>query len=192
MSKSDVDVERILEELTSRLGVAARQLVPWFLEQMPASYFEDIDATSRLEHMGAILALRAVGQEPRLRIRSADGRRITYVLPEDTPGALTALMRDFSDGAIRAAKLHSARDKRLIIDTFDIGPSAPCNLDVPDLREKYLSTLALADRRGDGPAGEAWLPTDLVHHNTVFLGIGVRIRLTRGAYFSAAPRQMAT
>jgi hypothetical protein len=33
--------------------------------------------------MGAILALRAVGQEPRLRIKSADSRRITYILPEE-------------------------------------------------------------------------------------------------------------
>jgi hypothetical protein len=51
-----------VEELTGRLAAAAREIVPWFLEQMPESYFEDIDATSRLEHMGAILALRAVGR----------------------------------------------------------------------------------------------------------------------------------
>ena len=29
--------------------------------------------------MGAILAIRAAGQEPRLRIRSSDGRRVTFV-----------------------------------------------------------------------------------------------------------------
>jgi hypothetical protein len=76
-------VSGTVEELTARLAAAAREIVPWFLEQMPESYFEDIDATSRLEHMGAILALRAVGQEPRLRIKSADSRRITYILPEE-------------------------------------------------------------------------------------------------------------
>jgi glutamate dehydrogenase len=164
MSKSSVDARATLEELTGRLTGAARSLVPWFLEQMPEAYFEDVDPTSRLEQLGAILALRAAGQEPRLRIKSADGRRITYVVPEDAPGTLTALMRDFSEGVIRAAKLYSSRDKQLVIDTFDIGRSAPCDLDVPDQREKYLSTLALAERRPAEGGGGAWLATDLVHH----------------------------
>src|SRR5262245_1502172 len=106
MSSRPVDVKGICAELTGRLATAAEQLVPWFLEQMPASYFEDVDHASRLEHMGAILALRAVGQEPRLRLESNDGRRITYILPEDAPGTLTTLMRDFGEGAIRAAKLY--------------------------------------------------------------------------------------
>jgi glutamate dehydrogenase len=157
-------VSGTVEELTARLAAAAREIVPWFLEQMPESYFEDIDATSRLEHMGAILALRAVGQEPRLRIKSADGRRITYILPEDAPGTLTALMRDFSEGVIRAAKLYSSRDKQLIVDTFDIGGSAPCNLDGPDLREKYLLTLSLAEKRHEERGGDAWPATDLLHY----------------------------
>ena len=107
MSKTERNISKALVELTGSLSDAARDLVPWFLEQMPESYFEDLDATTRLEHLGAILALRAVGQEPRLRIKSADGRRITHILPEDAPGTLTRLMRDFSEGTIRAAKIYS-------------------------------------------------------------------------------------
>jgi len=168
MSTSTGDASQVvaatLDELTGRLTAVAREIVPWFLEQMPASYFEDVDPQSRLEHMGAILALRAAGQEPRLRIKSADGRRVTYMLPDDAPGTLTRLMRDFSDGTIRAAKIYSSRDKQLIIDTFDIGRSPPCNLDVADLREKYLATLALAERRQDAQGGPVWLAPDVVHH----------------------------
>jgi glutamate dehydrogenase len=160
MDKRGVDVEGTLAELANKLGAAARELVPWFIEQMPASYFEDTDHASRLEHMGAILALRAAGQEPRLRIKSADGRRITYVLAEDSPGTLTTLMRGFGEGEIRAAKLYSSRDKKLIVDRFDVGKSPPCNLDDPVLRDKYLATLAAAAARD----GEAWTAPDLVHH----------------------------
>ena len=174
MSKNSSDVEGALQELTGLLTAAAGEMVPWFLEQMPESYFEDFDPTSRLEHMGAILALRAVGQEPRLRIKSADGRRITYVLPEDAPGTLTALMRDFSEGVIRAAKLYSSRDKQLIVDTFDIGPAAPCNLDEPELREKYLSTLSLLEERHEERGGDAWLATDLLLHFAALTGDYVR------------------
>src|SRR3954451_17501896 len=146
MGRSTVDARGTLGELTSRLAVAGQELVPWFLEQMPDSYFEDTDQASRLQHMGAILALRAAGQEPRLRIKSADGRRITYILP-DAPGTLTTLMRDFREGAIRAAKLYSSKDKQILIDTFDIGESRPCDLQAPALKEKFLSTLALASGR---------------------------------------------
>src|SRR3954463_15506071 len=136
MARSNVDAKGTLMELTSRLGLAGQELVPWFLEQMPDSYFEDIDQASRLQHMGAILALRAAGQEPRLRIKSADGRRITYILP-DAPGTLTTLMRDFREGVIRAAKLYTSKDKQFVLDTFDIGESPPCDLNGPAAREKY-------------------------------------------------------
>lgn len=166
MSKSDRNVNRALEELSGRLAGAGREIVSWFLEQMPESYFEDIDATTRLEHLGAILALLAAGQEPRLRIKSADGRRITHILPEDAPGTLTRLMRDFSEGTIRAAKIYSSRDKRIIVDVFDIGRSPPCNLDVPDLREKYLSTLSLGERRLDASGAPLWPAIDVIHHFT--------------------------
>ena len=166
MSKTERNVSKALVELTGSLSDAARDIVPWFLEQMPESYFEDLDAATRLEHLGAILALRAVGQEPRLRIKSADGRRITHILPEDAPGTLTRLMRDFSEGTIRAAKIYSSRDRRIIVDVFDIGRSPPCNLDLPDLREKYLSTLALSERRLDPEGAPLWPATDVIHHFT--------------------------
>ena len=158
---NQIDGQAALLELTSRIGAAAETFVPWFLDQMPDSYFDDVDHASMLEHMGAILALRAVGQEPRLRIRSTDGRRITYVLP-DAPGTLTTLMRDFRDGIIRAAKLYSSKDKQLLIDTFDVGDSPRCDLDIGELREKFHCTLALARARPDG-AG-AWTEGELGRH----------------------------
>jgi glutamate dehydrogenase len=131
------NVKATCTQLCGALTGAAEALVPWFLEQMPDSYFEDIEPAARLQHMGAILALRAAGQEPRLRIKSEDGRRITYVIP-DAPGTLTTLMRDFHEGAIRAAKLYSSKDRQLIIDTFDLddgeAPRAPAALVAEKLR----------------------------------------------------------
>jgi glutamate dehydrogenase len=153
------DIKTTVAELTGRLGAAAQEIVPWFCDQMPDSYFEDIDQAARLEHMSAILSLRAAGQEPRLRIKSSDGRRITYVLP-DAPGTLTTLMRDFREGVIRAAKLYTSKDKQFVLDTFDIGESPPCDLNGPVAREKYSSTLAVA-ARGEG---EPWSAAELERH----------------------------
>jgi glutamate dehydrogenase len=161
MSRHSVDVEGTVAELSARLGAAAREIVPWFLEQMPDSYFEDIDHATRLEHLGAILALRAAGQAPRLRMTSSDGRRVTYVLP-DAPGTLTTLMREFREGTVRAAKLYSSKDGKLLIDTFDIGPSRPADPRAPALADKLRATLALAAARGgDLPA---WSPAELERH----------------------------
>jgi glutamate dehydrogenase len=159
------DIRTTTAELTGRLSAAVQEIVPWFWEQMPDSYFEDIDQAARLEHMSAFLALRAAGQEPRLRIKSSDGRRITYVVPE-APGSLTTLMRDFREGAIRAAKLYTSKDKQFVIDTFDIGDSPPCDLSNAIAREKYSSTLALATRarEADAPAQEPWTPEELERH----------------------------
>lgn len=159
MSKASIDPHQTIRELSGKLSRAAESFVPWFLEQMPDSYFSDIDEASRLEQMGAILALRTSGQEPRLRIRSHQGRRITYVLPEDAPGALFTLMQDFGDNHIRAAKLYSSKDKQLIIDTFDIGESSPSDLEAPEVKARFQETLAAAnDVRSSSRWTEASLP----------------------------------
>ncbi|MCK6546944.1 NAD-glutamate dehydrogenase [Myxococcota bacterium] len=162
MPKTTIDVSATIRELSGRLSAAAETLVPWFVEQMPASYFENIDEASRLEHLGALVALRAAGQEPRLRIRSADGRRVTYVLPEDAPGTLTKLMRDFGDTSIRAARIHSSRDKQLIIDTFDVGDSARAELERPEALAKFRATLAAASaREAADPSAPRWSEPEL-------------------------------
>lgn len=146
---ASTSVAEDLRELTERLDAAAADLVPWFHAELPAAYFENTDRKTRLEHMAAILALRATGQEPRLRIKSGDGRRVTFVLPEDAPGMLEGLMRELGDAHVRAAKIYSSRDARLCVDSFELGESPPCDLGDPLVQSKLAATLELASRRGD-------------------------------------------
>jgi glutamate dehydrogenase len=157
------DARGTLIELMGRLGVAAEEVVPWFLAQMPDSYFEDIDPASRLEHMAAICALRAAGQEPRLRMKSGDGRRITFVSP-DAPGTLTALLRDFREGPLRGAKLYSSRDRQLIVDTFDVGSSPLCDLQAPAVQQKFQATAELAEVASASGRVASWSEAELKLH----------------------------
>ena len=53
------DAGSIIDELTRGLRETAENVVPWFLEQMPLSYFQDTDQTSQLSHLRAIIAAKA-------------------------------------------------------------------------------------------------------------------------------------
>lgn len=160
MANSQIDQDRVIRQLGEGLSRAAEEFVPWFFQQMPETYFHNVDESTRMEHMRAVLALRASGQEPRVRIRSNDGRRVTYVLPRDYPGLLVdLLMYDFSDDLIRSAKLYCSHDAELVIDIFEVGPSRQCDFDAPDVRKRFEKTLALAKERG-----ESWTEETLREH----------------------------
>lgn len=140
---------------------AAQEFVAWFADQMPESYYRNVDEATHLEHMRAILALRVSGHEPRMRIRSPDGRRITYLLSLDYPGMLVELLRDFGNDLIRSAKLFVSRDRRLVIDIFEVGPHEPAIASEEAVEAKLQATLALADE-----SGGAWTEERLREHFT--------------------------
>lgn len=145
---SERERQQILTQLCNSLTEAAEDFVPWFYRQMPDTYFKNVDEETRLEHMRAVLALRASGHEPRVRIRSADGRRVTFIVPRDYPGLLVDLMNDFGDDLIRSAKLYCSHDAELVIDIFEVGPSKPVKLEDERFRKVFEETLALAKKRG--------------------------------------------
>ncbi len=160
MADVQIDREEVIRQLGDGLSQAAEEFVPWFFQQMPETYFRNVDEATRMEHMRAVLALRASGQEPRVRIRSNDGRRVTYVLPRDYPGLLVdLLMYDFGDDLIRSAKLYCSHDAELVIDIFEIGQSQPCDLNQEAVRKTFEKTLALAKQRG-----EPWTEQSLREH----------------------------
>ncbi len=139
-----LDPKAVASELKQRLSAAVDEFVPWYLSQMSPAYFEHIDAPTRSAHMALMLALRAAGQEPWLRMRSRDGNRMTYVLPEDHPGMLTTLMRDFGEATVRAARIYQSRDGSMSVDEFDLGGSPLADPSSPEVRAKIAATMALA------------------------------------------------
>ncbi len=143
-----LDSKAVVKELKERLSAAVDEFVPWYLSQMPTTYFDHIDASTRISHMALMLALRAAGQEPWLRMRSRDGKRMTYVLPEDHPGMLTTLMRDFGDATVRSARIYQSRDGSVAVDEFDLGESPLADPSSPEVREKIAATLAFAADKG--------------------------------------------
>ncbi len=143
------DVHSLIDEVASGLREKTSEIVPWFLEQIPAAYFQDTDHETRLSHLRAIIAARASGLPLRMTLRSADGQRWTFISERDVPGLLARLVTQLpSDQPLRAAKVHTARDGTLVLDTFEFGERERFDASDPDLAERRDLFLSYARSQG--------------------------------------------
>jgi glutamate dehydrogenase len=138
------ELAQVLGDLKNSLQVRAEEFVPWFLEQMPPPYFRDVDKKTQQEHMLAALSLITSQGKQRIRVVSHDERNLTYIMGEDRPGMLRELLHDFGDILIRSAKMYSSKDKRLVIDSFELGELPSCDPSLPDIQSKLQQVLAIA------------------------------------------------
>lgn len=140
-----------VEELTNSLRETAQSVVPWFLSQMPRMYFQDTDHATQLTHLRAIVAAKASGRPLEFMLRSEDGSQFTAMRPANYPGVLAALVASLPvEGQLLAAKIHSASDGTLVLDTFEFGERAPFDPNDPRQRQKLEETIDYARRQNLG------------------------------------------
>ena len=138
-----IDPRELIEELAEGFRRTAEDTVPWFLEKMPPMYFQDTDHAPRLSHLRAIIAARASGRPLELMLRSEDGSEWTFMRPLDYPGVLAELVRELpNDQPLRKAKIHTATDGQLVLDTFEFGDHAPFDPNDPVQADKLKQTIA--------------------------------------------------
>jgi len=154
------DPRQLIGELTSSLRETAEEVVPWFIEQMPPMYFQDTDHKARLTHLRAILAAKASGQPPKLTLRSEDGRQWTMIRPLDYPGVLADVVHELpTDMPLRAAKIHTAADGRMVLDVFEFGDRVMFDPSNAEQADKLLRTIEYA--RENAPE---WKPAEIEAH----------------------------
>lgn len=147
----------VVDNLLEGLRRTSDEVVPWFLEQMPPVYFQDTDEPTRLSHLRAIVAARASGRPLELTLRSEDGSQWTSMRPLDYPGVLAELVAELPhDQPLRSAKIHTSADGTLVIDTFEFGDVAPCDLNDPPQAAKLEEMIAYA-----ATAMPEWSPEDI-------------------------------
>lgn len=140
-----VDSDRLIEELMGGLRETAEAVVPWFLRSMPLVYFQDTSDAERLSHLRAIIAAKASNRPLELTLRSEDGSQWTLIRPLDYPGVLAELVRELPhDRHLRSAKIHTATDGRLVLNTFEFGEPVPYDADDPEQADKLRRTLEYA------------------------------------------------
>lgn len=108
------------------LRETAESVVPWFLRQMPRMYFQDTDHSTQLAHLRSIIAMKASGRPLELTLRNEDGSQWTCMRPANQAGVLAELVAGLPlSPPLRAAKIHTAADGSLVLDTFEFGEPAP-------------------------------------------------------------------
>ncbi len=117
---------QVVDHITSSFRTTAEEVTPWFLNQMPLMYFQDTNDADQLTHLQAIIAAKASDRPIELTLRSEDASQWTVLRPHDHPGVLAEVMQELPwDQPLCAAKIHTAGDGNLVIDTFEFGAATP-------------------------------------------------------------------
>ena len=136
----------VIDEVTNSLRTTAEGVVPWFLEQMPLMYFQDTDKETQLAHLKAIIAARASERPLELTLRNEEGSQWTCMRPLDYPGVLAEIMEELPwDQTLRTAKIHTATDGNLVIDTFEFGEAEPFNPDDAESNKRVDEVIEYAN-----------------------------------------------
>lgn len=152
--------EELVDEITHGLRETARSVVPWFLEQMPRMYFQDTDHATQLHHLRAIIATKASGRPLELTLRNEDGSQLTSMRPANYPGVLADLVAQLPmDQPLRAAKIHTAGDGSLVLDTFEFGHRELFNSADPKQALKLRQTIDYAATHAP-----EWTPAQIAEH----------------------------
>lgn len=137
----------VIDKVTSSLRATAEEVVPWFLDQMPPMYFQDTIEEDQLAHLRAIIAAKASGRPIELTLRSEDSSQWTMMRPRDYPGVLAEIMQELPwDQTLRTAKIHTASDGELVIDTFEFGDPTPFSFDDPDHADRLQEMVSYASQ----------------------------------------------
>ncbi|MFO0829949.1 MAG: NAD-glutamate dehydrogenase [Phycisphaerales bacterium] len=143
------DAASTVNELAKSFRETAESVVPWFFSQMPPMYFQDTDRASQMSHLRAIIAAKASGRPLEMTLRSEDNRQWTLMRPGNRPGVLAELVSSLPrELSLRAAKIHSARDGQLVLDTFEFGEQVPYDAKDARQQEKLKQTIAYAQANG--------------------------------------------
>lgn len=140
---------RLLDDITRSLQQTAEEVAPWFLEKMPRFYFQDTDYATQLVHLRAIIAAQASGRPVELTLRSEDGLEWTSMRPLDRAGILAELVAELPhDKPLRTAKIHTAIDGTLVLDTFVFGEAPRADLNDAEQAIRLDAIIAYAAQKG--------------------------------------------
>ena len=111
----DDEAQKTIAKVVSRYARTQEQLVPWFLEQMPRSYFALVPESSQLAHLQAAAGLfdpaRGFDVLDEVRAASLDDGTVTYLTSGNAPGTLARQVRTLAgQGELTGLKVFTSRD----------------------------------------------------------------------------------
>ena len=126
----DDEAQKTIAKVVSRYARTQEQLVPWFLEQMPRSYFALVPESSQLAHLQAAAGLfdpaRGFDVLDEVRAASLDDGTVTYLTSGNAPGTLARQVRTLAgQGELTGLKVFTSRDETLCLNVFNFDTAAP-------------------------------------------------------------------
>ncbi len=143
------EVSQLENAVLDSLSKAAREVIPKFLKNMPHGYFKDTDHATRLSHINAIISATTSHSPLAVTLRSENDNVWTFIHATNRTGLLAELVRQLpKDKVLQSAKIHTALDGSLVIDTFrfeenESGPRSP-----ESLQNKVDEILQFAENEG--------------------------------------------
>jgi glutamate dehydrogenase len=135
-AEQNFDVQRVTQkaiiyELTQQQTHTIESVVPWFLANMPESYFRQVPEKFRMDHIKAIAAVKDANMDLYLNLKShlPDGRQVlTFIRPGTQPGTLLHMVEELpwkssSDDYMPLTRLHvfSTKDESMSLNMFVYG-----------------------------------------------------------------------
>jgi len=116
----------LIHDLLSDSTSAIHDTVPWFLENMPASYFRQTTLPVRTEHLKAITSLRSTEQALSLDIRSdLDENRkvVTFIRPNNEVGMLLKQIKSLPKYNMPLSRVgvYTTDDNTMCLNMFTFG-----------------------------------------------------------------------
>lgn len=95
-----------------------------FLQSMPPAYFREIEESTQLSHIRAILTSEAFGLPEGMIVADEEQNRFTVFNKRNYPGQLYELLNKLPrDRPLRHAKVYTSEDSLIVLDVFEFGIS---------------------------------------------------------------------
>jgi glutamate dehydrogenase len=163
-AERNVDVQRVTQnamiyELSQQQALTMQTVVPWFLNNMPASYFRQVPEAFRMDHIKAIASVQSnMDLYLNLKSHAHDGRVIyTFIRPGTEPGTLLSMVDELpydEELPLTRLQVFSTLDDGMSLNMFVYGnkqsnplrtTSSPFVQDILDMAEKVQSNTSDVD-----------------------------------------------
>ncbi|GMH98403.1 hypothetical protein TrST_g1809 [Triparma strigata] len=116
----------LIHDLLTSSTASIHDTVPWFLENMPASYFRQTNLAVRTEHLKAIASLRSTGGALSLDIRSdidEDRKVVTFIRPNNEVGMLLKQIKSLPKYNMPLSRVgvYTTDDNMMCLNMFTFG-----------------------------------------------------------------------
>uniref|UniRef100_A0A7S3Z4N6 Glutamate/phenylalanine/leucine/valine/L-tryptophan dehydrogenase C-terminal domain-containing protein n=2 Tax=Lotharella globosa TaxID=91324 RepID=A0A7S3Z4N6_9EUKA len=143
----------LVHDLVDHNRESANQVVPWFLENMPEDYFNQLSKEVWYGHLRALNALFEMKESPDLLLKSPCDNFVTFIKSHNYTGLVDEMITELPKRKSPThARLFTSVDCVLAINVFGYGEQKLAREE--DIEERYLASMLTFLQNSGGPPEE--------------------------------------